>query len=319
MSKMTPATLVAISTLTALAATFDPQAATAAPTRPAVATGAATFVAYNSAVLTGTVNPHGANTTYYFQYGPTRAYGVQSAVAVLGPGTGPVKVTEPVYGLEPAVRYHFRLVALNSAGAGTGHDRSFRTAPIPLSLQILGAPNPAPFGAPAVIEGTLTGTGNANRAVVLQQNPFPYTQGFLDASEAHLTTASGGFAFPVLGLAVATQYRVVTIAKPQIVSPIVIEQVAPDISIFAHRTRRRHRVRFYGTIRPNEEGMAVEILRIGRSGAHRVGLTFARGLGPSRARYSRVVRVRRGGVYEVLLRVTNGAQTSVYSTPIRVR
>jgi hypothetical protein len=170
-----------------------------------------------------------------------------------------------------------------------------------------------------VIEGTLSGTGNANRAVVLQQNPFPYTQAFLDVGEPHLTTAAGGFAFPVLGLTVATQFRVVTTAKPQISSPIVIEQVAPTVSIHVRRTHGRHHVRIYGTITPNEEGMPVEILRLGRAGARRVGLTFARHLNGSSARYSSVVRARRGRIYEVLVRVTNGAQTSTYSAPVRVR
>jgi hypothetical protein len=320
MSNRTPATLVMTSTLAALAVIFTAAVAqAAAPTAPAVGTGAATAVSYSGAVLTGTVNPHGAGTSYYFQFGLARAYGGQTAAAPAGEGTAAVHVSAPISGLEPGVRYHYRLVALNSVGARAGADHSFKTAAIPLSLQILGAPNPVAFGAPAIVEGTLSGTGNANRAVVLQQNPFPYTQGFLDAGEPHLTTATGGFAFPVLGLTAATQFRVVTIAKPEIASPVVLEQVAPIVSIHVRRTRRAHHLRFYGTITPNEEGMLVEVLKLGRGGARRVGLTFARGLNSSSAHYRRIVRVRRGGIYEVLVRVTNGAQTSAYSAPIRVR
>lgn len=320
MSKTTPVTLVVISTLAALAAILSPTAANAAdPSVPAVSTGGAEAVTYAGAVLTGTVDPHGASTTYYFQYGPTHAYELQSAVAVAGSGTAVVHVRAPVGGLQPAARYHYRLVALDGAGAAVGADRSVKTAPIPLSLQILGAPNPTPFAAPAVIEGTLSGTGNAGRAVVLQQNPFPYTQGFVDVGEAHLTTATGGFAFPVLGLTVATEFRVLTTARPQIASPIVIEQVVPSVTIHVRRTRRRHHVRIYGAITPNEEGMPVEILRLSRVGATRVGVTFARALNASTAHYDEVVRVRRGGIYEALVRVTNGAQTSVYSAPVRVR
>ena len=51
----------------------------------------------------------------------------------------------------------------------------------------------------------------------------------------------------------------------------------------------------------------------------RVAVTFARGLTATSARYSKVVRVRRGGVYEVLVRVTNGAQIPTTSAPIRIR
>jgi hypothetical protein len=320
MSNRTPATLVMTSTLAALAAIFPAAVAQAAvPTAPAVSTGAVAAVSYSGAVLSGTVNPHGAGTSYYFQFGPTRAYGGQTAVASAGEGTTAVHVSVPISGLQPAVRYHYRLVALNSVGARAGGDRSFKTTAIPLSLQILGAPNPVPFGAPAIVEGTLSGTGNANRAVVLQQNPFPYTQGFLNVGEPHLTTSAGGFAFPVLGLTEATQFRVVTIAKPEIASPIVLEQVAPMVSIHVRRTRRPHHLRFYGTITPNEEGMLVEVLKLGHGGPRRVGLTFARGLNASSAHYRRVVRVRRGGIYQVFVRVTNGAQTSAYSAPIRVR
>ena len=48
---------------------------------PTVSTGAAHEVSYGSAVLTGTVNPNGRDTSYYFQYGLTRAYGGQTAIA----------------------------------------------------------------------------------------------------------------------------------------------------------------------------------------------------------------------------------------------
>lgn len=319
MSKQTPAQLVTISTLAALALSAAPPPALADARPPAVVTGAASAVGYGSAALSGTVNPRGVATTYYFQYGPTRTYGLQSAPAGAGAGAADVRVSATVGGLAPDTRYHYRLVALDSAGASTGGDRSFKTAPIPLSLQILGAPNPTVYGAPAVIEGMLLGTGNANRAVVLQENQFPYTQGFLDVGEPHLTTASGGFAFPVLGLTQATQFRVTTTASPPIVSPIVIEQVAPVVTIHARHMRRRQRVRIYGTVTPNEEGMSVEILRLGKAGGRRVASTFARGLTATSARYGRVIRVRRPGIYEVLVRVTNGAQTSAYSAPIRVR
>jgi hypothetical protein len=42
---------------------------------PAVSSGPARHVSYGSASLNGTVNPNASNTSYYFQYGPTKAYG----------------------------------------------------------------------------------------------------------------------------------------------------------------------------------------------------------------------------------------------------
>jgi hypothetical protein len=320
MSKRTLATLVTISTLAALAAITSATATGAYARAPSAVTGAASQVSYASAVLSGAVYPRGVDTTYYFEYGPTRAYGLTTVVSSAGAGLAKVAVSAPISGLAPVTRYHFRLVALNSAGATVGGDRSFKTAPVPLSLAILGAPNPTLFGQPAVIEGTLSGTGNANRPVVLQENPFPFTQGFVDLGEPHLTTAAGGFAFPVLGLTETTEFRVATVTKSPIVSPVVIEGVAVSVTIEARRTRRRHRVRIFGAVTPNVEGMPVEILKLVGGRAIPVASTVTRGLSASSAHYSKVIRARRhGGVYEVLVRVSNGAQTSAYSAPIRIR
>ena len=104
MSNRTPATLATTLTLAALAAIFSAAVAQAAPTAPALTTGAATAVSYSGAVLSGTVDPHGAGTSYYFQFGLTRAYGAQTAVASAGDGTTAVQVSAPISGLQPAVR-----------------------------------------------------------------------------------------------------------------------------------------------------------------------------------------------------------------------
>src|SRR5690349_13099235 len=58
-----------------------------AATRPSVTTLGAKEVTFNSATLHGSVNPNGADTSYYFQYGLTRAYGGQTAIADAGAGT----------------------------------------------------------------------------------------------------------------------------------------------------------------------------------------------------------------------------------------
>src|SRR5438067_1127080 len=95
--------------------------------KPGVSTGKARSVSYSSAVLTGTVTPNGSNTSYYFQYGPTRAYGSQSAIADAGSGTHPVNVRIAIGGLQPITIYHYRLVAVNAAGASVGADHALLT------------------------------------------------------------------------------------------------------------------------------------------------------------------------------------------------
>lgn len=286
---------------------------------PAVGTGSATQVTYSSATLNGTLDPNGQSTSYYFQYGTSRAYGGQTQVGGLAPHRGYEKVGLPVSGLQPATVYHYRLVALNAGGAQSGKDRTFTTARVPLSLAILGAPNPVPYGAAATIEGTLSGTGNAGREVVLQQNPFPYTQGFLDIGNPELTTASGGFSFPVLGLTQDTQFRVFAVTKSVVVSPPLNEMVAVRVTAHFRHTRRRHRVRIYGTVTPAEPGMQIGIMRLIRGHTVLVGGTFLHPKNATSSSYRSMVRVVRGGVYIVLARVTDGSHTSAYSAPFRIR
>jgi hypothetical protein len=286
---------------------------------PGIYTGAAQSVSYSTATLTGQVNPHGSNTSYYFQYGPTRAYGAQTALADVGAGTSTVKVAVPVTGLLPVTTYHYRLVAVNTAGAATGADRTFVTAKVPLSLAILAGPNPTLFGGAVTIQGTLSGTGNGNVPVVLQANPFPYTQGFATVGNSELTTATGGFSFPFLGITQATQFRVVTGTKVPVVSPIAIEGVAVEVQAHVGHARGRHRARIYGTVTPAVDGMEVGIMRVLGGRNVLVAGTVLLHHNAASSRFSRVIRVRHRGLYRVFVKVTNGAQVSNYSQPLFIR
>lgn len=305
--------------LLALLALALPGNALAAASAPAVATGAAHGVSYSSATLTGSVNPHASNTTYYFQFGTTSAYGAQTGLAVAGAGAAAVPVSAAVTGLEPFTVYHYRLIAVNATGASTGVERTFKTAKVPLSLAILVSPNPTVFGSTATVQGTLSGTGNAGRAVVLQQNPFPYTAGFANVGNPELTSATGGFSFPVVGLTQATQFRVVTTTNPPVISPITIEGVAVAVSAHVGRAHRRHYARIYGTVTPAVDGMEVGIMRVIGGRNVLISGTILRHLSTTTSRFSRTIRVKRHALYRVFVKVTNGAQTSNYSPPLFIR
>ncbi len=200
----------------------------------------------------------------------------------------------------------------------TGGDRTFVTAKVPLSLAILVSPNPTPFGGAALVQGTLSGTENAQRAVVLQSNPFPYTAGFANVGNPQLTSATGGFSFPVLGLTAATQYRVATTTKTPVASPIVIEGVAVKVSARIAHARGAHRVRIYGTVTPAVNGMEVVIMRVVLGRNVRVAGTILRPRDVASSRFSRVLGVHKG-LYRVFVNVTNGSLTSNYSTPLLIR
>jgi hypothetical protein len=105
--------------------------AAAAAAAPAVATGAATNVAQSSATLAGTVNPNGTDTSYYFQYGATTSYGSSTTSTDAGPGTIDVAVTANLTGLASSTTYHYRLVAVSTAGTTDGADETFTTTTPP--------------------------------------------------------------------------------------------------------------------------------------------------------------------------------------------
>jgi hypothetical protein len=85
-------------------------------------------VTASGAVLAGTVDPGGAPTTAFFQYGTTTAYGAVTPVHDAGSGKAASGVSADIAGLSPATIYHFRLVATNATGTTQGADRTFTTA-----------------------------------------------------------------------------------------------------------------------------------------------------------------------------------------------
>jgi len=297
-----------------------PALAQAQSSRPTVTTGGVANVTPQSATLLGKITPNGAQTTYSFQYGTSTLYGVVTPPGAAGAGTTAVNVVADRTGLAPATTYHYRLVAHNRNGTVRGADRVFRTRPQPLGLTLAAVPNPVSFGRPAVLVGTLTGTGSAGRQVLLQSNPFPYTQGFQPAANVQLTNAQGQFAFPLLAVPLTTQYRVVVPSKAEVVSPIVTLGVAVRVST---NTSRRHVrtggiVRFFGTVRPARPGaqFAIQTLRRGSWRTVTGGITHGTSGGVSR--YAKRVRIRRGGQYRVFVAIVDGNYVSAAGRTVKI-
>lgn len=99
------------------------------PLPPIAETYAADSPSETSATLRGTVNPEGdAITDCHFEYGLTSASGA-SVPCTLSPGAGahPVGVSAVVSGLAPGTKYHFRVVATNSAATAEGIELAFTT------------------------------------------------------------------------------------------------------------------------------------------------------------------------------------------------
>lgn len=296
--------------------------ATASAAQPVVRTGGSTSITTTTAIINGTVDANRAETTYHFEYGPTLAYGATTAPASAGARGRAVAVSAEIISLAPGTRYHYRLVARNRDGVDRGADRVLRTRNEPLGLSLEAVPNPVtPPGAPTQLVGRLSGTNNAGRQVILQGNPFPYTQGFLQVGNPLVTDAAGNFSFPILSLPISTQFRVVMPQRPDVASPIVTADAAVRVRAAARKVAR-HRssvsVRFRGSVLPPSDGVRVNIQKRRAGQWVTIAHTRARHASARRSRYELRVRVFRSGRFRVRAEAV-GAYSSGASRTIAIR
>ncbi len=103
------------------------------PTAPVVGGEWATDVASEGATLNAEIDRNGADTTYYFQYGTSEAYGSTAPLPDGDAGTGlnGAEVNVHVQGLQPGTIYHYRVLASSIAAPQPvlGEDRTFTTQP----------------------------------------------------------------------------------------------------------------------------------------------------------------------------------------------
>jgi hypothetical protein len=304
----------------AVAALLTPASALGAVTKPGVTTGGVTAVAPTTAVLKGTVDPNGAPTTYFFQVGPTRLYGGQTAVTSAGKGTKGKRIRANASGFAPATTYHYRLVAQNRKGLTLGKDRTFKTKRQPLGVSLAATPNPIRTGRATQLAGVLSGTGNAGRQVVLQANPWPYAA-WVQEGNVQVTSPTGAFAFNLLSVDINTQYRVLMTARPEVVSPVVVLGTTVKVTRHAKvfRGNRRGRIHFWGTITPALDGQAVLIQKLRGGEWVTTAQTHARATKKNRSRYTRTIRRKRGGRYRVVVVDATGAHSPSVSRSIRRR
>jgi hypothetical protein len=179
---------------------------TTLPNGPSVTTGAASGVGQSAATLTGTIDPQGADTSYYFEYSGPGTFSIVTGNA--GSGSGGAAVAAPVSGLSPGATYQYRLVATNAGGTAFGSYQAFTTAP------------PPPSGPPTVVTGgssnltptsvTLSGTVDANGGLANYQYQYGTSAAYgLGLPEASAGSGSEpqGVAAGLSGLAPGTGYH----------------------------------------------------------------------------------------------------------------
>jgi len=300
---------------------------------PRAVTGSALHVSRTSALLTGVVNPYGFPTSYYFQYGPTTAYGQQTPAVALPAGVVKVPVSRAIVKLQGGVTYHFRLVLSYTGTAGPatalGRDRSFVAKGNPLVFKIAAKPSPTVFGGALSITGTLTGRRAAGQQVVLQASPFPYLEAFTNVGSPVLPNAAGSFAFHIASLSTSTQFRVITLGARPLYSHVLTEHVAVRVTFHVRTAGHNGPVRLYGTVTPAHVGaqVLIQLWKAVRPGntektsettakfVAQFNTTVKRGSAKV-SRFSIVVSVRRGGRYRAFVKLRPGALVSGTSPAI---
>jgi hypothetical protein len=111
---------------------------------PGVLSVSVVDVASSSATLHAQIDPHGADTHYYFQYGTVDcAISPSACIQVpagpggdLGEGSGAQSVSAPLQDLQPSTVYHYRVVASNAVTTTERPDQTFKTQALdgPLTL-----------------------------------------------------------------------------------------------------------------------------------------------------------------------------------------
>ncbi|MDB6151943.1 MAG: 3-carboxymuconate cyclase, partial [Chthoniobacteraceae bacterium] len=94
---------------------------------PTVKTDALARISFTEATFSALVNPNGAASEAWFEYGTSTALGFSTNIQVLPEGSAPVPVNAQIAALIPGTTYYVRGVARNAAGIQRGTILSFQT------------------------------------------------------------------------------------------------------------------------------------------------------------------------------------------------
>lgn len=98
---------------------------------PAVGGASASYVRADQALLKVGIIPNGSDTSAFFEWGTSVAYGLETAGTQMGSGYSSVTLGQILTGLSCGTTYHFRGVAIRGSMRTNGADQIFTTAACP--------------------------------------------------------------------------------------------------------------------------------------------------------------------------------------------
>ncbi len=113
------------------------------PAAPTANTSQPSAVYQSAAVLNGSVNPNGAQTSFWYEYGRDETLGGKTAPQLLGAGYTELSAPSVIAGLAANTTYYYRITAQNQYGTNSGAIVSFTTTT---------TASPAQAGIPPVIQ-----------------------------------------------------------------------------------------------------------------------------------------------------------------------
>jgi hypothetical protein len=94
---------------------------------PSASIGSTIATSDTTAIVSGTVRPNGAFTSYWYEYGKTSDLGNKTSSQILGSGFALIQAPGYITNLSANTTYYFRIVAENQYGKTTGIQYTFKT------------------------------------------------------------------------------------------------------------------------------------------------------------------------------------------------
>lgn len=255
---------------TGLAATLAALAlcATASATEgvPHAITGGVSNVHAGVGQLEGKVNPEGVESSYFFEYGLTTAYGGKTTPVPVGKGKESIDVGQTVSGVVPGLHYRIVVTCAGCAAPIYGGPKEYGKGKSKHTKFVVptGKENEITvhYGEAPYLTGTLVGSERGDQTLSFQSTPYPFVEAFTPVPGTTVTSPTGSFTFKGPRVFATTEFRAQTHGTRPLYSPFIVVHVSPLISLHVKKAHGAGSYRLYGTVAPYIKGAVVVIQQL---------------------------------------------------------